>query len=121
MTVSFEGIGENVVTFYNTAVAENVVEAGCPVKMSGNGEVAKAADGDAFIGVARAADGDFVAVQTAGYVKMPYSGVVPAVGYVHLASDGNGGVKAEDESTAVGLKYLVVDVETGAAAVGFIL
>lgn len=135
MTVSFEGIGENVITFYNAG--ENAAEAGYPVKLSGNGEVSKAGDGEAFIGIARAADADFAAVQTAGYLKAAYSGTVPAVGGVRLIADGEGAVKADvgltdtvtvDETeydttgvTYTGRRYVVVDVDEAAGTVGFIL
>lgn len=135
MTVSFEGIGESVVTFYNAE--ENAAEAGCPVKMSGNGEVAKAAEGEAFIGIVRAADTDFAAVQTGGYVKAAYSGGAPSVGGVRLVSDGEGAVMADEgevetvtvggteyDTTCVryaGRLYVVVDVDEAAGTVGFIL
>ncbi|NCB51056.1 MAG: hypothetical protein EOM54_04130 [Clostridia bacterium] len=135
MTVSFEGIGENVITFYNAE--EDAAEAGYPVKMSGNGEVSKAAEGEVFIGVARAADDDFAAVQTAGYVKTAYSGTAPTVGDVCLVADGDGAVKVDAGTTETvtvgetdydttgvhyaGKRYVVVDVDEVAGTAGFIL
>jgi exo-beta-1,3-glucanase (GH17 family) len=135
MTVSFEGIGENVVTFYNAAAS--AAEAGYPVKMSGSGEVCKAADGEAFVGVARAADADFAAVQTGGYAKAACSGTAPSVGLARLVADGGGGVKLDAGTTVTvtvgetgydttgktytGRMYVVVDVDTAAGTVGFIL
>jgi hypothetical protein len=137
MTVSFEGIGENVVTFYNTAVTANAASAGYPVKMSGSGEVSKALSGEAFIGVAHAADADFAAVQTGGYVKMVYTGAAPAVGCAHLVASGAASVMVDagtDETVTVGgtaynttgktyagRGYIVVDVDAAAGTVGFIL
>lgn len=135
MTVSFEGIGENVVTFYNAG--ESAAEIGYPVKMSGNGTVCKADDGEAFVGIARAADADFAAVQTGGYIKAAYTGTAPETGFVHLVADGAGGVLADaglietvnvagtDYDTTAkryhGAEYLVVDVDAAAGTVGFIL
>mgnify|MGYP000913796035 FL=1 len=115
MTVSFEGIGEKIVTFYNSDTAS--AAAGLPVKMSGNGQVCACAAGDRFIGVAAAADSSFAAVKNAGYVKLPYTGSAPAVGFAKLAAAGNGAVT--DAET--GGEYLVVDVDTAGETVGIIL
>lgn len=117
MTVSFEGIGERVVTFYNTGETEKAAAAGVPVTMSGSGEVRACAAGERFMGIALAADGSFAAVQTAGYVKAPCSGTTPAPGYVRLAA-GTGGTVTENSA---GGEYLVLDADTAAGTVGFIL
>lgn len=117
MKVSFEGIGERVVTFYNTRTAGKAAEAGAPVAMSGSGEVCACAAGERFMGFALAADEDFAAVQTAGYVKAPYSGDAPAPGYVHLAAGADGTVTKNE----AGGDYLVLDTDTAANTVGFIL
>ncbi|MEG0777242.1 MAG: hypothetical protein RR147_00935 [Oscillospiraceae bacterium] len=116
MKVSFEGIGENVVTFYNKAAAGSAV-VGAPVKMTGNGEVGVCVDGDKFIGLAIACDAGLAAVQTEGYVQMKYSGVAPTIGFGILVGDGAGKVK----SAAAGREYLVVDVDTANTSVGFML
>lgn len=137
MTVSFEGIGENVVTFKNSATTAVAASAGYPVKLSGNGEVSKTLSGEAFIGIARAADADFAAVQTGGYVKMAYAGTAPAVGRAHLVATGGKAVRGDAGTTVTvtvsdtvcnttgktytGGEYVVVDVDTAAGTVGFIL
>jgi len=113
--VSFQGIGESVVTFYNSRT--NGAISGEPVKMSGNGEVAHCADGDRFFGVALASDGGFAAVQTDGYAEINYSGIAPAVGFTKLAADGTGGVKTAE----TGGEFLVVEVDAANKTVGLML
>ena len=100
MTVSFEGIGENVVTFYNAAAAASKAAQGDPVRLSAAATVAKCADGERFCGVAVSADEDFAGVLTQGYVRLACSGTLPAVGYAHLAADGNGGVRVDADMYA---------------------
>ena len=122
MTVSFGGIGEMVITFYNDATYK--ASAGDPVNMTDDGEVGKTAASGRFIGVAITADDDFAAVQTAGYIVMPYTGdTAPSVGYTHLISNGSGGVKVDagTEGVYTGAEYLVIDVDTTAKKVGFII
>jgi hypothetical protein len=116
MKVSFEGIGETVVTFYNNGAA-----AGDAVKLSANGKVAEAASGERFMGVCTSAEADFAAVQISGVVTMPYTGTAPSVGYGYLLSDGTGGVKVDSASTKTGGEYLILDVDTTAKTAAFIL
>ena len=115
MKVSFEGIGESVVTFYNSTTS--AATAGVPVKMSGNGEVSACTDGNRFFGYALSCDSDFAAVQTAGYIEFGYTGTAPAVGFVKLAANGVGGVKV----TETGGEFLVVDVDTVNKILGLML
>ena len=61
------------------------------------------------------------AVRTSGYVKMTYTGTAPAVGYAALAATGAASVKADTASPAVGGEHLVIDVDTTAKTVGFML
>lgn len=116
MKASFEGIGESIITFYNSEGSP--AKAGAPVKMCGNGEVSACADGERFVGIAIACDADFAAVQTGGYAKLSYSGAAPAVGFALLASDGAGKVKSV--STAGG-EFLIVEVDTAEKTVGLML
>ena len=115
MKVSFEGIGENVVTFYNSKSAAAV--AGAPVKMSGNGEVSLCADGDRFFGAALACDADFAAIQTDGYIELSYTGAAPTIGFAKLVSNGAGGVNTAE----AGGEFMVVDVDTVSKTIGFML
>lgn len=116
MKVSHEGIGENVVTFYNNT--EHPVSAGEPVKMSANGEVCACENGDKFFGICIACDTDFTAVQTQGYIKLGYTGeTVPTVGFVTFTADGKGKAVVNAE----GREFLVVDVDKADASVGIVL
>ena len=115
MKVSFEGIDENIVTFYNSR--DKGATAGAPVKMSAACEAAKCADGERFFGVTVAGDAEFAAVQTKGYVEMSFTGAAPNVGFGKLAANGAGGVKTAD----AGGEFLIIDVDTTNGVVGFML
>ncbi len=115
MKVSFHGIGENVVTFYNSKT--NGAAAAVPVKMSGSGEVSKCLDGERFFGVSIDGDTEFVAVQTGGYAELSYTGTAPAIGFVKLAANGAGGVKAAE----TGGEFLVIKLDTSSKLVGIML
>ena len=97
--VSFEGIGEMMVTF----LAEDGVKAGT-VKMTGDGKVTSCGDGEALCGVALEVGGGLALVQLRGFVRVNCSDTV-AVGYTKLAANGSGGVKTSASGTA----YLVVE------------
>ena len=113
MKVSFEGAGEQVLSFMKASG----VEKGSLVKLSANATVAKCAAGDNFAGVCIKADDSFADVKTAGYVELGYTGTAPAVGYAKLTADGDGNVKTADP----GREYLVISVDSAAAVVGFIM
>nr|WP_319489387.1 hypothetical protein [uncultured Caproiciproducens sp.] len=113
MNISLNGCGENVATFE----AGSGVTAGTPVKMTGNGLVGTGAALDAFCGVAVSVRGGFAAVQLGGYVKVPYSGTTPVVGYQKLNCAGNGKVQVE----STGRSMLITDVDTTAQTCGIIL
>ena len=104
MNISFEGIGQQGVTF----AVSGEVKKGEPVKISANGIVSKCSAGDAFIGAAvNAADGGAVNVIMKGFMTLAYSGTAPALGYAALGADGNGGVKTVATG---GRTVLVVEV-----------
>ena len=100
--ISVEDIGSLMATFY----ADEGVQDGQVVKMTGNGTVGPCGEGDAFCGVAGMPRSGAVGVQVGGFVKV--AATLPlSVGMVGLAADGKGGVKAGDGITA-----LVADVDT---------
>ena len=113
MKVSFEGVGEQVLSFMKASV----VEKGSLVKLSANATVAKCAAGDNFAGVCIKADDSFADVKTSGYVELGYTGTAPAVGYAKLTAAGADKVKTAD----TGREYLVISVDSAAAVVGFIM
>lgn len=101
--ISFEDIGNLMATFY----ADEGVQNGHVVKLTGNGTVGPCSAGDAFCGVAGAPRNRTVGVQVDGFVKV--AATLPlSVGKTSLVADGNGGVK----SGTSGVTALVVDVDT---------
>lgn len=113
MKVSFEGVGEQVLSFGKATGTEK----GALVKLSAAATVSTCASGEKFVGVCIGTDGDFAAVKTAGYVELGYTGTAPALGFAKLAADTDGKVKAADG----GREYLVIKVDSTAAIVGFIM
>ena len=113
MKVSFEGVGEQVLSFEKASGTEKNVF----VKLSANNTVAACAAGDKFAGYCISTDDSFAVVKTHGYIEVGYTGTAPAVGYANLAADVGGKVKKAD----TGREYLVVKVDTSAATVGFIM
>lgn len=114
MKVSFEGIGEQVLSFNKASD----VSAGALVKMSTNSTVKACSAGDRFMGVCIAAGDSFAEVKTAGYVELGYTDDAPTVGYAKLAASTAGKVKTV---TSGGAEYLVIKVDTTAGTVGFIM
>ena len=110
MSISYEAIGQVMVT---CQAGENVLE-GQVVKMNGNDTVVPCAAGETFCGVAGdVAEDGFVAVQVKGFVTVPCADSTVTAGYMNLAADGNGGVKAGGD----GNKILVMNVEDGSAVI----
>ncbi len=114
MKISFEGYGENAVTFKNSSATPAV--AGKAAAMTGNGEVGICTTGKPA-GIAISADSDYAVIQTAGFVTCTYSGTAPTVGWCNFTGATGGAV----EAASAGLPCLVVEVDTTAKTVGFIL
>jgi len=114
MAVSFNGYNETLVTFQ----AGTGTKKGIPVKLNADREVAACAANNLFCGKCVAVSGGYASVQLTGYVKLPYTGTAPAVGYTMLAADGSGAVKTVASG---GRTHLVIDVDTAANLVGLIL
>ncbi len=113
MELSFSGFGENAATF---AVQDGVMP-GAPVKMAGNGTVGPCAAGDSFCGAALNVRGGYAAVQLCGYIRLPYTGDAPAVGWQALSAAAGGTVQASSS----GRQYLVVDVDPAGKTCGLLL
>lgn len=109
MSISYQGIGQVCATFLTMNAVEGQV-----VKMISKKTVAKCADGNDFIGVVIHRRGNDCTVQVAGFVEVPYSGTVPAVGWANLCADGSGGVKL---ASTGGRTYLVVNQNTAGSTV----
>ena len=82
MKVSFEGIGDQIVSFVKGSGAEK----GVFVKLGASSTVAAANDGDCFVGLCVHADGGFAEVQLKGSVTCAYTGTAPEVGKASMPS-----------------------------------
>ncbi len=110
MNVAFDGIGAVMATF----LTEEDVTGGEVVKVTANGTVGLCSEGDAFFGVALVPTDGAAAVQVSGFMTVHCDSGVPALGYVTLCADGNGGIKTAASGTAV--QVVAVD-ETNLTAV----
>ena len=63
------------------------------------------------------AEGEYAGVRMHGFVTAAYTGTAPAVGRAILVANGTGGVKTADS----GEKYIVVDKDTAAKTVTFLM
>lgn len=111
MNINFNGYGENVLTFIADS---SLTEAGVPVKISGDGTVAKCSANENFCGVCIGLRNGYAAVQLSGYIKMPASAKI-APGYKKLATGSDSTVAVNSS----GRELLVLD--STATEVGFIL
>lgn len=101
-----------------TFLADSLVKVGCPVVMSSNLKVTFAGTGKNLCGFCTDLRDGYATVKLCGYCTASYTGTAPSVGYAMLASDGEGGVKTV---TTGGRTMLVINVDTTANTVGFIL
>ena len=112
MKVSFDGIGDSLITFMNDGVKKGEI-----CKVGAAGTVAPCAAGNAFDGLAVFAEGEYAGVRLRGFVTAPYTGTAPAVGRAVLAANGSGGVKTAEN----GNTYIVVDKDTVNKTVTFLM
>jgi hypothetical protein len=115
MSVSFNGYKNNVITFETDGCA-----LGYPVDLGSSGKVTNATNGCDFIGICTAINGNYVSVQTDGYIEMKYSGTAPSYGLSGLVCAEGGKVNGAD-ATAKAKTYLIVKVDKTNKIVGFIL
>ena len=94
--IAFTDIGAVVAT----CQAEEGVEAGKLVKMSGNGTVAPCLAGDKFCGVAMQPRGGLAAVQFKGFVTVGYSKSIE-LGWNTVTADSIGGITVTDQGISV--------------------
>ena len=113
MNCNANGFAQQVLTCTTAAS----LDAGVPVKLTGNFTASAAANGDALFGVALSCRDGVCAVQVQGAVTLPYTGTAPAVGFGTLACNGSGGVKTD----ANGTKVRILAVDTVKTAVTCIL
>lgn len=112
-TVSMEGIGNQTITF----CFDREPTPGYPCAMLSNNRICDATADTAFIGVTQRNYNGYASIQTAGYVELPYTGTVPALGWATLVSAGDGAVKTAETGT----RCLVVMVDKKSSKVGLFL
>jgi hypothetical protein len=91
MKVSFEGIGEKAMTFYNSGKRRRGGQGreGCRKRTR-----YPCADGDKLRGLLHRRGRITATVKTAGFVTAAYTGTAPTLGFCALCADAAGGVKA---------------------------
>ena len=120
MNVSFQGFGEQVLTFET----DEELKAGIPVKVTESGKVAACGDGESFAGVTVSPSREgLAAVQMGGYVRMKYTGTAPAFNRTVVTADASGGIKAASAAggDAAGREVLVVELDAAGGYIGIIL
>ena len=112
MSVAFNGFNENVATFE----AATGVTPGKPVTMSANNKVQAVTSGT-FCGICTNVRQGYAGVQLKGFVTVAYTGSV-SVGYQKLVATSGGKVTVDTNN---GREYLVVEVNSTAGTIGFML
>ena len=114
MAISFEAIGERMVTF----AAGSGATAGKVCKITANGTVGACGEGDSFCGVVSQVRDGAASVIMAGYVELAYAGdTAPSLGYAALETDEDG----EVVPATSGRTYLIVKVDTASKKIGLFL
>ena len=111
--ISLKGFMEQTVTL----LADESVENGALVGMVENEKVAKATNGEKFIGIVAGCSDAAAAVTVKGYVEVNYSGTAPSLGFVKIVADANNGVCISD----AGREVLVTTVDAENGKIGFIM
>lgn len=95
MNLSFNGFGENVITFEADAT---LTQAGVAVTITEEGKVSPAVEGDKICGVAVNVRDGYAAVQLKGYMELKTSEKIPC-GQRALGVDAQGKLTLSDEGT----------------------
>ena len=108
MNVSYEGIGHLAVT-----MPAGTCQAGQLCMVNTKGEADACSSNGPFCGWVEAVEDGWAAVQIAGFVTIPYTGMMSDPGYLMLASNGKGGVRENPDGKA----YLGLVVDKTACTV----
>lgn len=111
--ISNRGFDQGNITFY----VNPDMKAGDPVTMYATNTCVTAKDGDKFIGVLYHSRETLGSVQVRGYVRLPYTGNDPQLGFDNLVANGEGGVRVADDGRTVA----VIGVDTDKHFVEMIL
>lgn len=113
MKVSFNGFGEQVVTFEAVTDGDNPAEVGKIAVMNGNGRVcATSKAGEMPVGLILDVRGGYASVQVCGYMKLPCASSLNP-GYQHVVTDVSGAMKF----ASTGRPCLITDVENGVCGI----
>ena len=116
MAISFEAIGERLVTF----AADTGLTAGKVCKISANGTVGPCSE-EGFCGVVSEVRGSMAAVLLEGYAELSYAGsTAPSLGYAVLTTNKAGEVVPAEEG-GTGRTCLVVSVDAANKKIGLFL
>lgn len=74
---------------------------GKPITLTGNDGISPCNEGDVIFGVVSSQSRSYVSAQISGYVELPFTGDGLSVGYVKIAADGKGGIKASESGKGV--------------------
>ncbi len=114
--ISFEGYNTNCATFKKADSAD--LKKGNFVKISDNYTVKQAAAGDDIIGYCIDVNGDYVTVQTSGYIKAIIEKTDNlALGYSSISVNG----EQQIVSSTTARKVLVIEINASERTIGFIL
>ena len=108
MNISYEGIGYLAIT-----MRAGTGKVGWPCQFDASGRAMQCANGNNICGVVEAVGDGVTAVQVEGFVKLPYTGTAPALGYTKLVGNGSSGVMRADD----GMQHLVVSVDEAAGKI----
>lgn len=106
--IIYDGIGEVCAT---CQVSDYVFD-GCVVSLDEEGCILCSAEGEQFVGVAKAPRNRYTTVQFKGFATVGYTGTL-SLGWNTLVADANGGVK----TASAGVKALVVKINDDGTAV----
>lgn len=110
MAISYEGIGQTVVTM----MTAGQVEPGMAVALTAADTVGVGTEGALLCGVVLSAPNGMAAVQLSGLAEVGYAGTAPGVGWASLALNGSGKVKTVSSG---GRSMLVLQVDQTAGTV----
>ena len=118
--VSSRGIiPERLVTMKHVALT--ATDIGKPVKITANMTVGLCTNNDYLFGTLQSVDAESCVVLIEGVIEMPYTGGDPSPGFGQLVADGSGGVKTSGPDNDGFKNFMVLEVNTTAKTVTFIL
>lgn len=116
--ISYKGYDSQVITMPKSAAD---IKPGDAVTIAQDGTVILATNSQNIIGICTTVRGEYIGVQTEGYVEARYVSTAPKCGFVEFIGDGKGAVQIAATSAQKGVFSKVLTVDTSNKIVGFIL